>query len=135
MYAAGILLTSLSAIEDAIRASWSADTCDPVDLPWSENNPAKGQCSVTALVLNDLVGGELLLAEVHNPDGSRQGVHYWNRLPGGQQIDLTREQFRAGETISEPRVVPLPENRNEGWLASPYRNFSEAVQRALPAPD
>lgn len=123
--------TSLAAIENAIRASWSAETCDPVDLPWSRSNPAKGQCSVTALVLNDLLGGELLLAEVRNADGSRQGVHYWNRLPSGQQIDLTREQFRHGEIVLEPRAVPLPTNRSQGRMASAYEHFSDAVLEAL----
>jgi hypothetical protein len=49
---------TLTEIEAAMRASWGEDTCDPVDLPWSTDNPAKGQCGVTALVLNDLLGGE-----------------------------------------------------------------------------
>lgn len=70
----------------------SRETCDPVDQDaWSPAKPARGQCGVTALVLQDLLGGELLLAEVRNVDGSRQGVHYWNRLGGGLEIDLTRE--------------------------------------------
>jgi hypothetical protein len=88
---------------------------------------------VTALVLNDLLGGELLLAEVRNPDGSRQGVHYWNRLPDGREIDLTHEQFKRGETISEPRTVPVPDNRSTGRIAAQYRRFAFTVHRALRA--
>lgn len=46
-------------LERAIRASWSERTCDPVDLPdWSPENAARGQCGVTALVVQDLMGGE-----------------------------------------------------------------------------
>ena len=30
----------------------------------------------------------------------------WNRLPGGRELDLTRDQFRQGEVISEPSVRP-----------------------------
>ena len=32
----------------------------------------------------------------------------WNRLPGGMEIDLTRDQFRNGEVIGEPSVRQRP---------------------------
>lgn len=96
-------------IEVAVRAAWARDTCDPVDVDdWSAANPARGQCGTTALTLNDLLGGELLVAEVLRADGSRQGVHWWNRLPDGTEIDLTREQFASHEVIQQPRVVQRP---------------------------
>jgi hypothetical protein len=57
---------------------------------WS--NPSRGQCGSTALTVHDLLDGDLLIAEVARSDGSRQGVHYWNRLPEGTEIDLTRHQ-------------------------------------------
>jgi hypothetical protein len=101
-------VTPLDAVQRAIRTSWSAETCDPVDLPWSEANAPRGQCGATALVVQDLLGGDLLLAEVRNPDGSRQGVHYWNRLDDGTELDLTREQFAPTEAVQEPRVVQRP---------------------------
>lgn len=102
-------LTSLTEIERAIRANWSPGTCDPVDLPdWSIENPARGQCGVTALLLQELLGGELLLAPVSRSDGSRQGVHYWNRLAGGVEVDLTREQFARDEIVQKPVVVDPP---------------------------
>ncbi|NYT94066.1 hypothetical protein [Salinispora sp. H7-4] len=96
----------LTDIDRAFRASWSAETCDPVDLPWAATNPARGQCGVTALVLRELIGGELLCAVVLRRDGSQQGMHLWNRLPGGVEIDLTREQFTVDEIVQEPAVLP-----------------------------
>jgi hypothetical protein len=115
-------------MEGAIRASWSRESCDPVDLAdWSRDNPARGQCGVTALVVQDLLGGELLLAEVHHADGRRQGVHYWNRI-GGVEIDLTREQFRDGEVIGPPRVIERPPGPVSGRLAAQYRALSAAVR-------
>ena len=39
------------------------------------------------------------MAEVRHPDGSRQGHQYWNRLPGGVEVDLTREQFAPDEVL------------------------------------
>jgi hypothetical protein len=126
------MLESLSEIERAIRASWSAETCDPVDLPWSTEHPARGQCGVTALVVQDLLGGELLMAEVRHADGSRQGVHYWNRLHGGAELDLTREQFARGEVVGEPDAVTRPADTTNGRLARQYRALADAVSARLP---
>jgi hypothetical protein len=96
-------------LETAIRAAWTLDTCDPVDADdWSAANPSRGQCGPTALTIHDLLGGELLIAEVLRTDGSRQGVHYWNLLPDGTEIDLTREQFASNEVIQQPRVLRRP---------------------------
>src|SRR6266545_4042568 len=98
-------MPTLSQIERALRDSWALDTCDPVDAAdWSAASPARGQRGVTALVLRELLGGELVLGQVHYPDGARQGVHCWNRF-GGVDVDLTREQFTAGETISAGTTV------------------------------
>jgi hypothetical protein len=70
-----MVFRSLADIETVIRSSWSEKTCDPVDLrEWSPETPARGQCGVTALVVQDLLGGELLVAEVHNADGSRHRI-------------------------------------------------------------
>lgn len=120
---------TLRALEDAVRASWSIETCDPVDQhEWSTDNPARGQCGVTALVLSDLLGGVLLEAEVFL-GGEKVEYHYWNRLPSGFDIDLTREQFTRGETFSDPREVepqaPGPEH------APGYALLAERVRSRL----
>jgi hypothetical protein len=91
-------------IEAAVRAAWARDTCDPVDVDdWSPANPARGQCGTTALTIKDLPGGDLLVAEVLRADGSRQGVHWWKRLPDGTQLDLTHEAVR--QPRSDPAAV------------------------------
>jgi len=59
---------------------------------------------MTALVVQDILGGDLILAEVHI-SGVKDGNHYWNRLPGGTEVDLTRDQFVPGEVIVNPQVV------------------------------
>jgi hypothetical protein len=125
-------LPSFADIERVIRASWSQETCDPVDLAaWSPETPARGQCAVTALIVQDLLGGDLLLAEVLYADGSRQGVHYWNRLPDGTELDLTREQFTASETVQAPDVVPRPADLTRGRLYPQYRALASAVRAGL----
>src|SRR6185503_10519308 len=84
---------TLEQVEVAVRSGWALDTCFPSPqalAQWSPDNPARGQCGPTALVLQDLLGGELLLAAV-TADGRPTGWHYWNRLTGGVEVDLTRE--------------------------------------------
>jgi len=125
------LTRTLRDIEAAIRSAWSLETCDQVDVAdWSPANPSRGQCGVTALTLHELLGGDLLEAEVLFPDGSRQGFHYWNRLPGGIDVDLTAEQFSPDEAIQEPKVVerpPGPPLRG----AEQYEIFRTRVRSAL----
>jgi hypothetical protein len=122
---------TLADIEAAIRRAWSVETCDPVDVAdWSTANPSRGQCGVTALTVHDLLGGDLLEAEVLYPDGSRQGYHYWNRLPGGLDVDLTAEQFSATEVVQPPKVVarqPGPPAR----YPEQYELFRTRVLQAL----
>jgi hypothetical protein len=123
---------TLLELERAIRASWSPHSCDPVDLPdWSDHNSALGQCASTALVIQDHLGGELLLADVFHADGTRQGVHYWNRLPNGREVDLTREQFIGGETIQTPDVIQRPVDTSVGRLANQYKTLSDRVSATL----
>ena len=122
----------MGSLEDAIRTGWCLWTSDPVDQPgWTADNPACGQCAATALVVHGLLGGELLIADVQAADGSRQGVHYWNRLVGGLELDLTREQFRGGELVGEARAVKRPADVTRGRLAGHYSLLASRVARGL----
>ena len=134
---------TLTQIERAIRAGWSADTCSPDDVErelWNVDNPAWGQCDITALVVNDLLGGDLVLGEVFH-DGGQQGYHWWNRLPGGVEIDLTREQFRLGQTVTAGHAIPRPPGRlHNRWAeyellrARVGELLGEPLPSALPEP-
>ncbi|BCJ71605.1 hypothetical protein CS0771_11490 [Catellatospora sp. IY07-71] len=101
-------MLTLSRLRPVVRDAWGPDTCDPVDLAdWRPENPSRGQCGVTALVVQDVLGGELMLGEVFE-SGARRGYHYWNRLPDGTEVDLTRDQFRPGETVTGGVGVSRP---------------------------
>ena len=109
--ATSIRSVTLQETEAAIRAAWGRDTSDDAD-EWSEENPARGQCAVTALLVRELLGGEILVANVLR-DGRRVERHAWNRLDSGLTVDLTREQFTNGETFGEPAAEePLLTHRN-----------------------
>ena len=99
---------NLSEVEQAVRASWGADTCDPDGkTKWQPENPALGQCGTTALVIQDLIGGDLILGEVHR-EGEKVDNHYWIRFGSGIDLDLTREQFRDGQLVVGGEVVHRP---------------------------
>jgi hypothetical protein len=97
--------TGLGAV---FRQAWGRDTCDPHDLAeWTAGNPARGQCGVTALITQELLGGDLVLGEVF-VDGAKVGHHYWNRLPGGREIDFTADQFRPDEVVTGGQIQERP---------------------------
>ncbi|MES9511198.1 hypothetical protein ABWJ92_33190 [Streptomyces sp. NPDC000609] len=101
-------LNSFDDIERAIRRGWGADTTTPAHRPdWTPDNPARDQCGVTALVVHDLLGGELVRGEVH-VDGEQVDYHWWNRLGLGIEVDLTREQFGPEEIVVGGDVIERP---------------------------
>jgi len=92
---------TLRNVTPRFQAAWCQRTASPNDAPrWSPDNPACGQCAVTALLVQDLFGGELLRAVVEG-----FGSHYFNRLRSGDIVDLTVGQFPPGTEVpaGEPR--------------------------------
>ena len=81
---------TLRDLEDVLPSCWDEHTCDPAD-EWDPQNPSAGHCGVTAMAILEMLGGELLEAEVWRANGERNGVHHWNRLMSGIGVDLTRE--------------------------------------------
>ncbi|MET9850821.1 hypothetical protein ACFZC6_45000 [Streptomyces ossamyceticus] len=128
---------NLLDLDRTLRVSWAADTCSPDDrAAWQPDNPAWGHCDITALIVHDVFGGELLVGEVRLPEGVQRGFHWWNRLPSGIELDLTREQFRQGQTVTAGRVVqrpagPLPRRWKEYLLLR--ERVGEHLE-GLPAP-
>lgn len=128
---AGVRTFVLSELEAAIRSSWSAETATPPNRElWSATNPAWDQCGVTALVVSDLLGGDLVCGEVHQ-DGVRIDYHWWNLLGSGLEVDLTREQFINGEQVAGKDVVPRPPNEKIVWLREEYELLSDRVRSKL----
>lgn len=105
-HSAPMAIWTLRDLEHAVRAAWAATPATQwMRATGTPANPARGQWGATALVLHDLLGGDLLIAEVRYVGGQRQGCQYWNRLAGGIEIDLTREQFTSGEMVNTPEAV------------------------------
>ena len=101
-------MVSVEELHSHFRTAWGPDTCYPESRDeWSPDNPSRDQCGMTALVVHEVLGGDLILGEVH-VDGSKVGHHYWNRLPDGAVVDLTGDQFLPEEVVVGGEVVVLP---------------------------
>lgn len=85
---------------DLLSGLWAADTCAPrMRRSWSPQNPTLGQCSITAFLVQDIYGGEVL--GVPLADGA---FHCFNAVDGCV-FDLTSEQF-GDEALDYAHSVP-----------------------------
>jgi hypothetical protein len=81
----------------ALLNSWSPATA----RQWTAEDPAVGQCNVTALLVYELFGGELLQTVLP------EGKHFYNRIDR-QRYDFTNSQFAKPITYSD-----LPATRSD----------------------
>ena len=112
---------------DAIRSSWSIDTCGTPEL-WTKQNPALGQCDVSSFVAWDYLGGDLVLAKVFI-DGKHTEHHYWNRIDGVDH-DLTGQQYRGNEEVQEFSVVSSEQLRDNQASMKPEVGARLELMRA-----
>jgi hypothetical protein len=104
---------TLRDLAERIGSEWSRETsADPER--WSPENPAWGQCAITALVVQDAFGGDLVRGVV---DGTS---HYWNLCLDGSYVDLTRDQFPRWA-----RIEPETTTRERDYVLS----FPETARR------
>ena len=112
-------------IREALETAWSLETAKQ----WSSENPANGQCNVTAAVIHDLYGGEILRTRYPTV------WHYYNRIDG-RRVDLTDSQFsRPGARFEAPEnyddEISDRDAAMDGTLQSEYDALKEALLRRL----
>ncbi|WP_405163821.1 hypothetical protein OG203_01470 [Nocardia sp. NBC_01499] len=100
---------TVASLRDAVQRAWSADTSNTAD--WTESNPAEGQCAVTACVVQDHFGGDIVNTVATLPSG-RAVSHYFNVIDG-ENVDFTFHQFPEGTSFSAPehKTKGLPSTR------------------------
>ena len=103
-----VSIMSKNLLRNALEYAWVGATAQG---EWTSKCPSLNQCAVTALVIQDYFGGDLLRCECD--DG---GSHYWNMLPGGEDVDWTEQQFEySGVTPIRETVVI----RDRDYVLSP----------------
>jgi len=79
----------LTELERIIKPSWSKETTVPsLEQVWDKTNPSLGQCAITALIVNDFIGGKIMRCMCGNIS------HYYN-LINDEIVDLTKSQFKT----------------------------------------
>lgn len=108
-------LTLIEHMQEALLTSWSIKTSSK----WTKDNPAKGQCGVTALVVNDVHGGlirKTLLSE---------GWHFYNEI-NGERYDFTTSQFN--EDIG---YMDILSSRAEAFLDTNQKQYDVLKQSLI----
>lgn len=110
-----------NSILDKLRRSWSAGSSSL----WSEENPARGQCGVTSIVIQKIYGGEI--RKTKTPDGQ---WHFYNIIDNCR-YDFTSEQFFSGieylDILSSPKEAFKGTNANQ--ISYLMNEFSKNLNR------
>ncbi len=100
---------------------------------WSAKNPLAEHCTVVALLAQDLFGGQLLRVKIH-PSGRfpKGGWHWYNRLPDGRTVDLTKKQFgKQLPRFSKPIVRYRGSILRIDGLEKRYRTLRRRTLKAI----
>lgn len=107
---------SIQQLMLALQAGWSEETSfTPTE--WMTENPARGQCLVSTLVIQDYLGGDI---RRYNVDaGTFKEVHYCNLLPSGAVFDSTATQY------SKPVQLTMTPIKLKGYATARERYMSD----------
>jgi hypothetical protein len=104
---------TIMKLQAALLKSWSKNSSSK----WTKDNPAKGQCGVTALVVNDLHGGQISKTLLD------EGWHFYN------EINEVRYDFTVSQFIEDIRYMNIPSNREEAFLDTNQKQYDSLMQR------
>lgn len=100
-------------VKAALEASWDIETTYCVDN-WERQDPAWGQCAVSAVVTVTLFGGEYRKGWTTLPDGFRCR-HYW-AVVDGEHVDFTWRQFPVGTVLREVEPASFEDLVANRWM-------------------
>lgn len=115
----------LLTLKSRLYKAWSKETAYRKDRDqWVQSNPSIGQCAITALVVNDYLGGAIVRGL------SSTGVeHYWNVIDS-KIVDLTYEQYSEGMDFDSNDVVDREFLLSSGDVNDRYNLLKKRLQEA-----
>ena len=124
---------NIELVTRALFHSWGPGSSSK----WKRSNPALGQCGVTALVVQDCLGGEIVKTWIAKPDVEKLW-HFYNLLDN-TPMDFTVSQFDSTIEYSN-----LPSSRDEAlddatpeqyqYLSGRVKWFCEMANEASQSP-
>jgi len=75
-------------------------------------SPLEGYCASVSVIVRGILGGDLVTGKIDNCR------HYWNRLPSGEEVDLTSCQFGGDglNPLKKGRKTKSPELTDFGTI-------------------
>ncbi|TDL76125.1 YunG family protein [Peribacillus frigoritolerans] len=99
---------TIEQLLNIFKKTWSLKSSSK----WTIDNPARGHCGVTSLVVNDILGGEIRKTPLS------EGWHYYNIIQN-TRYDFTDYQF--SESI---KYEDVPSNREEAFTDTDIDQYS-----------
>ncbi|WP_397538340.1 hypothetical protein [Rummeliibacillus pycnus] len=106
---------NIECLKSALASSWSLASSSK----WCSDNPAKGQCGVTALVVNDLLGGQILKTKLP------EGWHFYNMIEH-KRYDFTVSQFSESILYED-----IASNRREALMDCNENQYMYLKEKVL----
>src|ERR1700689_2338790 len=104
---------AIADLYERLRRSWSLET----SRHWRHDNPAAGQCGVTALVVHDYIGGSVMKTDVNG------AWHFYNFV-NGCRYDFSMSQFESLIGYSD-----IPSNRSEALADTTPEQYEQLRSR------
>ncbi len=105
----------IQTLENQLLRAWSIETSSK----WTKENPARGQCGVTALVVQDLLNGDIVKTPL------TEGWHFYNVIEGNR-YDFSDSQFE-----SPIHYENLPSNREEAFSDTNTLQYNHLTQSLI----
>lgn len=109
----------MKLLRKQLEKLWDAETA--YQRKWTSQRPSTGQCAVTALLAQDLVGGDLRNVRVNEVS------HYFVAI-SGQIIDLTADQFEITPVYDLSHSVERAELLSNLDTEQRYRTLRERFE-------
>lgn len=104
------LMSALDTIRSLVLKCVNEETQFPVIFKsegWSKNNPMRGQCYSVSMLIQRILGGDIVRGHVIY-NGKRES-HYFNRIKwvgSIRYIDVSGEQYKVGGDPFTPACKP-----------------------------
>lgn len=103
-----ISTVTIGQLQEALQSSWSAET-SYTPSEFSQQNPSRGQCVISSLIIQDYLGGELVKVAVRG-DGVDE-KHYYNIFNDGTEFDATSGQYDGMDVVFTPASADLQDGK------------------------
>lgn len=132
------LTGALNDLGDRLKGHWRPETSADADVleSWEKVGSPVGQCVPTALIVQDRFGGELLQVGHdkartggHHRRAAVTSSHYFNRLPSGLVVDLTRAQFDKWAPYGPAELRTREHALSGPGVADRYTQLAESLAR------